>query len=162
MNIKINILPFQLSDEEKILFQKIPFFITFLPNSQIPKSAYNPSRGQYLARELLHECREHEGLVLGVTNADLYAEGLNFVFGQAEIGGTVCVISIARLRDGNIKLFQERIIKEAVHEVGHVLGLRHCGDKFCVMHFSNCLADTDVKTGWFCTSCEKRLSTLTE
>ncbi|MFX1417183.1 MAG: hypothetical protein ACFFC0_10250 [Promethearchaeota archaeon] len=40
--------------------------------------------------------------------------------------------------------------------MGHVLGLRHCAN-YCVMQFSNSLADTDDKPESFCTDCRRKL-----
>jgi archaemetzincin len=50
-----------------------------------------------------------------------------------------------------------RVIKEAVHELGHALGLTHCEKSRCVMHFSNSLQDTDFKHYMFCERCNKIL-----
>ncbi|MBV9667768.1 MAG: hypothetical protein JO327_06520, partial [Nitrososphaeraceae archaeon] len=33
-------------------------------------------------------------------------------------------------------LFYQRIVKEAVHELGHAFGMNHCRNTSCVMHFS--------------------------
>jgi archaemetzincin len=57
--------------------------------------------------------------------------------------------------DDDSALFDARVLKEAVHEYGHTLGLGHCVDPGCVMHFSNTLADTDRKGDWFCPRCAK-------
>jgi archaemetzincin len=54
-------------------------------------------------------------------------------------------------------LFQQRIIKEAVYELGHAFGLRRCKNKMCVMRFSNSLADTDIKEEIFCKRCKTLL-----
>jgi archaemetzincin len=35
--------------------------------------------------------------------------------------------------------FGQRLVKEAVHELGHAFGLNHCENIECVMHFSNSL-----------------------
>jgi archaemetzincin len=68
------------------------------------------------------------------------------------------VVSTARLLFGaNDELFRARLLKEAVHELGHTLGLDHCSDPRCVMHFSNKLADTDVKGDAYCDRCVARL-----
>jgi archaemetzincin len=101
------------------------------------------------------------GRVLGVTDMDLYAGGLNFVFGMAETQGGAAVISVARLRLGaNHARFQARTLKEAVHELGHTFGLPHCPRPQCVMHFSNSLADTDRKGADFCPECLAKLARL--
>jgi len=44
-------------------------------------------------------------------------------------------------------------VKEAVHEVGHTLGLAHCTNSSCVMFFSNSILDTDRKKSAFCEKC---------
>jgi archaemetzincin len=103
------------------------------------------------------------GMILGVTGVDLTAPGLNFVFGLADPPARCAVISLARLypefygQPRNPALFKERAVKEAVHELGHLLGLDHCPDPACVMAFSNSLADTDRKGPGFCERCRERL-----
>ena len=54
-------------------------------------------------------------------------------------------------------LFQHRVLKEAIHELGHTLGLSHCGNRRCVMHFSNSLSDTDIKGQDLCLNCRSLL-----
>ena len=135
---------------------------------ELPAHAYNPVRGQYLSDALLALLRSLEvpgaEKVLGVTDVDLYTEGLNFVFGQASLGGREALISLARLRQSfyglpeDETLFRERAVKEAMHELGHSYGLTHCPDPLCVMHFSNSLADTDRKQARFCPRCARILS----
>src|SRR5215470_8048817 len=67
----------------------------------LPESAYDRSRGQYRAERLLAAARGLDGRrVLGVTARDLYSEGLNFVFGTADLPGRAAVISTFRLRSG--------------------------------------------------------------
>lgn len=121
----------------------------------IPKEAYDPRRNQYRADVLLACARRiGEEHVLGVTDLDTYSGNLNFVFGLAECPGRAAIISLRRLRaDGGEQAFRERAVKEAVHELGHTLGLQHCPDPACVMYFSNRLADTDRKGKKFCSRC---------
>ena len=100
---------------------------------------------------------------LGIVDLDLYSPGLNFIFGEADINSGVAIISLCRLRQECYGLPQDegllidRTIKEAVHELGHTYHLSHCGDTKSVMHFSNNLADTDIKSASFCSKCQQRL-----
>lgn len=65
---------------------------------------------------------------------------------MAESHGRTAVISLCRLAScADPQARRLRTLKEAVHELGHILGLAHCPDAGCVMHFSNALADTDRK-----------------
>jgi len=102
-------------------------------------------------------------VILGVTGVDLTAPGLNFVFGLADPGSRAAIISLARLypefygQPRDPRRFKVRAITEAVHELGHLLGLGHCSDPACVMFFSNSLADTDRKGPGFCQLCREKL-----
>ncbi|MFQ6070529.1 MAG: archaemetzincin family Zn-dependent metalloprotease [Candidatus Aminicenantales bacterium] len=134
----------------------------------LPQDAYNPERRQYLSSSILRSVRGRETLekgdkVLAVCDVDLYVPQLNFVFGEAELGGHLAIISLTRLHQSfygmpeKRELFLERTVKEAVHELGHTFGLSHCPDPKCVMHFSNSLLDTDRKEASFCDRCRKIL-----
>ena len=100
---------------------------------------------------------------LGITNEDIFTLGLNFLFGEADPSGGRAIISLKRLHESfygrpeNEKLFQERMLKEAVHELGHTYGFSHCRDPKCVMHFSSNIDDVDRKNVFFCPSCAARV-----
>ena len=103
--------------------------------------------------------------LLAICNFDAYSNGLNFVFGQAHVNGKVAAVYLPRLRqksygpEKNVdQLFFHRVIKEAVHELGHTFGLGHCQLHKCVMHFSNSISDTDVKETDFCKNCRSRIN----
>jgi len=131
----------------------------------IPFDAYDSKRKQFNSSRILAKINsfskkhrlEH---VLGVTDVDLFVPHLNFVFGEAEYSGRAAVISLFRLKpefygqNSDRKLFVERSVKEAVHEVGHMLGLGHCDNSICVMFFSNSISDTDKKGILLCGKCK--------
>ncbi len=136
-----------------------------------PTISYDSSRRQHRSATFLAQLRtllvtqplEEHVKRLAIVDADLYAPRLNFVFGEAEVGGECAVISLYRLRPQfygqaqDVTLFAERAVKEAVHELGHTFGLRHCENPGCVMHFSNTVDDTDRKGDDFCTICRSDL-----
>ena len=129
--------------------------------------AYNPARRQYHSTPVLrklHELGHHEGRkILGVTSLDLFIPIFTFVFGEAQVGGPVALMSAHRLCQefyglpANRDLFFGRAEKEATHELGHAFGLTHCRRFDCVMRFSNSVEDVDVKAADFCASCEAAL-----
>ena len=132
----------------------------------IPEGAYVPARNQYLADLVLAGLKMYQNgdrRLLGVTDISLFSQGLNFVFGQADIHNRIGVISLTLLKQenyglpGDTALLIDRAQKEAVHELGHTFGLGHCQDGTCVMHFSNSLIDTDVKEIYFCRRCQPKL-----
>jgi archaemetzincin len=146
--------------------QSLPSSTTTMP----PTHLFDKARKQWISDNLLDWLLESNNpdsttKVLAICDFDAYSDELNFVFGQAQLGGRVAAIYLPRLRDElyvcrsdkKNNLFQQRVIKEAVHELGHAFGLRHCQISKCVMHFSNSLSDTDFKDDKFCERCNKIL-----
>ncbi len=130
--------------------------------ASIPEKSYNSLRKQYNSTRILKDLENIKvpagELILGVIDKDLYVSELNFVFGEADVLARIALIGLPRLRqDADEELFQRRVAKEAVHELGHTCGLGHCPDRKCVMHFSNSLQDTDVKEALFCAVCRIKM-----
>jgi len=143
----------------------VPFQV--LPTPLIPDFAFHSERQQYHSSELLQRMQSfvqpHSWRVLGVTAVDLYIPILTFVFGEAQMGGPCAVVSAHRLRqefyglDPQQELLRDRLLKEAVHELGHTLELTHCHDYRCVMAASHAVEWIDLKPAWLCPSCEQRV-----
>jgi archaemetzincin len=134
-----------------------------------PAYLYDRRRKQWISNRILDWLLQYNNpdgntKVLAICDFDAYSDELNFVFGEAHFGGRVAAIYLPRLREefyarksDTSKLFEQRVIKEAVHELGHAFGLTHCENSKCVMYFSNSLQDTDLKDHKFCERCNKAL-----
>ncbi len=134
-----------------------------------PMNCFTWSRGQYYSPCILefiyHEFRDVVGkfLVVGIGYIDAYEKGLNFVFGEADPLTGVASVYTKRLDQRfygeklDPTLYAERVVKEIIHETGHLLGLEHCMNRGCVMNFSNSILDVDAKTKCFCDKCSQRL-----
>lgn len=102
--------------------------------------------------------------LLGVAAEDLYIPILTFVFGEAQLNGRVGVVSYHRLQNEkyglppNADLLHARLAKEALHELGHLLGLVHCRSYECVMHISTYVEDIDGKGERFCRECSAEVT----
>ena len=125
---------------------------------EVPSAAYNPLRKQYDSKMILKSLTEKKSREfdyrLGLLDVDIFAPGMNFIFGLADPRKKTCLVSIRRLAG---KAISERIAKEIVHEIGHLLGLDHCRDVHCVMYFSNTIVDTDHKDKKLCENCRREV-----
>ena len=171
--MKIGVIPIGIVDESVLLRigecleQVFPDAKYFVIDDNLPlrRNTFDEKRRQYNSHAILSEVQAYAikkvGLhsVLGVVDADIFVPELNFVFGEATCPGKAALISLWRLKPKfygeapDRELFLDRAVKEAVHEVGHTLGLRHCSRQSCVMHFSNSISDTDIKQSVFCDRC---------
>ena len=166
MNIELQpvgeISPWLLESLNQGLYLVVGYTASLNPPVPVPPQAYNAARNQYLADILLEElyrCKRKGIYLLGVTSVNLFTPGKNFVFGEASPLKETAIISLYLLGETGIhdERLLQRAIKEAVHEIGHLMGMGHCPNSRCVMHFSNSLLDTDVKDAFFCPNCKPRL-----
>lgn len=128
------------------------------------QSSFNKHRNQWYSPKLLVLFYEkfrptNDTKILFILDVDAYSDGLNYVLGEAFPKGGLAIIYLPRIRKEfyglkpDNELFYERMVKESVHELGHVFGFSHCKNLRCVMHFSNTLNDTDNKERSFCRTC---------
>lgn len=142
--------------------------VTISDQQSMPEEAYDHGRDQYRAEALIELARDvgSGDTNLAITGEDLFYRRRNYVFGLAYLDGGGSVVSTARLStssDGGFserdsqEIFEERVSKEIVHEIGHTLGLEHCDNSRCVMNFSPTVRDVDRKEQTLCGSCQRSL-----
>jgi archaemetzincin len=98
--------------------------------------------------------------VLAFTAADLWpGKGWNFVFGQASLRDGVGVWSLHRMGSPEIDplIVTRRTVKTAIHETGHMLGIRHCTRFQCGMNGANHQDEADGRPLWFCPEDEMKV-----
>jgi archaemetzincin len=128
--------------------------------------AYDPDRKQYHSTAILEALTAAAPAdvfkVLALTREDLFIPILTHVYGEAQLGGTSCVVSTHRLAEGISMVnargrYLERVGKEAAHELGHTFDLRHCPDAYCIMHYCRSIEDVDHKGSDLCRYCRVML-----
>jgi archaemetzincin len=124
--------------------------------------ALDANRRQYYSTPILEKLAAKSPpsavKMLALCHVDLFIPILTHVYGEAQIGGKACIISTHRLNQGQSHLnlrepYLSRIVKEAVHELGHTFTLRHCKDPGCLMHYCRNEDDVDRKTDELCRYC---------
>lgn len=138
--------------------------VDLLEATPLPEYTFMESRNQHNAMAIIKFLDKefpHDSLkILGVTQRDLCNPILTYVFGEAYMGGRAAVMSTARLKGGQSgeqvprELFLERVVKVALHELGHTFNIPHCHADRCVMRASNGLGDLDEKLNYVCDYCE--------
>ena len=125
--------------------------------------AYDLTRDQYHSTAILEKLASTSPpsatKIVAITHVDLFIPILTHVYGEAQLAGKACIVSTFRLQEGlsitNIeKEFENRVIKEVLHELGHTFNLRHCDDKSCIMHYCRSIKDVDRKTDQLCRYCK--------
>ena len=134
----------------------------FLPLLQDADFAFDAGRNQYYSTMILEklatEAPSRALKTLAITHVDLFIPILTHVYGEAQLGGRSCIISTCRLKENLPAInpqdvFIHRVVKEAIHELGHTFNLRHCPDHTCLMHYCRSERDVDRKSDDLCRHC---------
>ncbi len=122
-------------------------------------------RTEFFLEEMLPDRLPEDGAALiAFTNYDLYpSETWAFVFGQASLKHRVGVWSLYRFADMKTgryddRLLTDRTLKIAMHETGHMFGMKHCIKYECLMSGTNHLAETDRRPLDNCPECMAKLA----
>ncbi len=134
-----------------------------------PKYAFNKDRRQYHSTAILRRLQalrpDEHTLVLGVADVDLFVPERPFVFGEADRESRTAIVSLSRMRERLTAAVDSDVLRrrgqiEALHEMGHLVGLSHCEEARCPMFFSSTVADTDHKDLGLCNDCRSELARL--
>lgn len=112
-----------------------------------------------LKERMLRSPGHRDVKLLAITGNDLFIPILTFVFGEAELFGTIAITSYHRLQNElyglkpDPSLLLHRLRKESLHELGHTFGLVHCHSQECVMRSSTNVEEIDLKGNSFCAQC---------
>jgi len=132
------------------------------------QEGYDIARRQWNASILIKQLKELKlnggyDFIVGITDRDMFVPGTNFVFGYADPASGSAIISLKRLRElADPKKVNERIYKELTHEIGHLVGLKHCTNEGCIMKFANNVEEVDTKMPLLCADCSSKIRHLTE
>jgi archaemetzincin len=131
------------------------------------KEAFDSNRSQYnsslILRQLIMTPPRDAEKILAVLDVDLFIPILTFVFGEAQLKGIGAVVSTRRLDNRfyglpeDREVTTDRLLKEAVHELGHTFGLIHCSQPRCVMNSSTYVENIDLKPAELCPLCQKSI-----
>ena len=175
--MSIHLLPLGSANRELVEGLVSPLQVTFRSGVHTREHTldleqfYDEQRAQYNSTQILLSLKsQYEGIAsdddtktLAIVPHDLFIPILTYVFGEAEVGGNVAVVSYYRLdpeRYGlpsDRKVLSGRFLKEVVHELGHAHSLVHCATHSCVMHSSSYVEDIDLKGESFCIPCSRAL-----
>lgn len=169
----IYIVPIELKDHSDLGMLETFIFDTFQTKTRRKELdinldvVFDPGRGQYnsslILQQLITKPPPDADKILGVLDVDLFIPILTFVFGEAQLKGIGAVVSTQRLHNRfyglpeNREITGERLLKEAVHELGHTFGLVHCSQPRCVMNSSTYAENIDQKSAEFCPLCQRSI-----
>lgn len=143
--------------------------IEISPREKILESSYDHSRKQYDADVILKDISKRTYLdtrvesALVITDVDIYSSGADFVLGVSDKSKLTGLISLERLRNEfygqkpDNKIFLQRVMRQAAHEMGRAWGLSDCQDKKCAMHSSDKLEDITKNRILFCHDCKNKM-----
>jgi archaemetzincin len=156
-----------LPDLRAAIPKRLPVRCEIVPVTLDPACSYHAERQQFHSSEILQQMaamlRPQDWRLLAVAEVDLYIPILKYVFGEAQMGGPCAIVSTYRLRQEfygmpeDHALMRERLVKEAVHELGHTLDLRHCQDYRCAMASSHSVEWIDLREQALCEACRYEL-----
>lgn len=134
------------------------------PKVPFTKDILADSKTRYEASRILAKYKSNENLLI-ITDKDIAIKKGNIkeygIFGLGYRPGSTCVISTFRIKKNvSLFVFNERLKKICLHEIGHNLGLNHCtsGNSKCMMNDAKgTIKQVDREEIYFCNTCLRLL-----
>lgn len=140
--------------------------VQILPLRNMPAHAWYAARKRYWADTVLQWLQplsaKRSEKILAVTGKDISTSTIKQynwgIMGLAFQPGAVCIVSDYRLHSASVGAVQRRhkLLKVALHELGHTTGLPHCAVATCLMADAEGKDKTAQLTG-FCNSCSTHI-----
>lgn len=146
--------------------------VEILPVSELPSHYQHPTtkryRVPYLTEHLKTLRPNHSTHILGITDKEISARYFLIedygIAGAANRFSREGVISTALLKPGSkdVEHLKERLIKLSLHELGHLLGMRHCSNsRHCVMSDAESrISKLEEIESEFCSKCHMKIKSI--
>lgn len=142
--------------------------VDILKGMKMPSEAYNVVRNQYYATVLTAKLERLKAnsreKIVGVCEEDLYLPDEHNILGYSDTVGGTAVVSLFEIRQEfyglpeDDKKIYPRLLKESIHQAGHLFDLSDCRNSRCVNYYSQMMADIDNKGEKFCDICQRQLT----
>ena len=173
---KIALVPLGFTDTHltSLLQSEIEAFykddVEVMPNTKLPSASYYSPRNRYRADSLIailarSKSYQHYDKVIGITGKDISTTKDSYadwgIFGLGYCPGKSCVISTFRLKKNarDKEHVNDRVVKVALHELGHTFGLPHCNSSnICLMRDAEgTIKSVDTEEKILCSNCRNKL-----
>ena len=130
------------------------------PDTPLPDDATG-SEGRVQVEKLIARLDRDEALrefrpLVVLTGLDLAQDGCASLFGYADRGRQIGIVSTFRLGHPDPARTQLRLENVIRHESGHLRGLPHCRQQGCLMHPARHPEDLDRRSAEPCSRCSRR------
>jgi archaemetzincin len=162
---------FDISEIKNVLTEISTFYnkpVIILPRAFIPSNSFDHIIEQYSADSILDLLTKMKPdsivEVVGLTNEPIFSINKKRyyeqkIFGFGDHPGNVCIVSDTRLKIADNEIYNSRLKKVIIHEIGHNMGLSHCKNDQCTMSEKNGnLKNLDNTEVYYCSDCRKKVN----